>query len=154
MAYLTTSAAWTAPREISGWISPSEVAGWVSPSEVAGWVSPYESGQAAMQLQIDPSLQSDMFAGAGGQGKNGESGDVLGLVGDLADPVFDALKFWTGGSEIEQEKAKALVADAQAKQELAKAQALMALKTKPKGIDTQTILLLGGAALAVFLLMR
>ena len=78
-------------------------------------------------------------------------GDILGAV---VAPTFDAIKFWTGGAEIEQKKAEAMVADAEAKKELAKAQALMSIRTQPKGMNTNTLLLLGGGALALFLILR
>jgi hypothetical protein len=166
MGYLTASAGWVAPTEVSGWISPSEVSGWVSPAESAGWVSPIESGYGfddatgmitpvpAPVLQSNPSLNEEM-AQSGGQNKSkGNDNMVANILGAVIAPTFDAIKFWTGGSEIEMKEAEAQLADAQAKAEMAKAQALMGVRTKPPGMSTNTMLLLGGGALALFLILR
>lgn len=181
MAFLSTSAGWVAPQESSAWIAPSEMAGWVSPSEVSGWVSPSEvAGWVGYNAQPNPGHYAMGNPGHYAMGNPGhyESGqstpevmmpvpppgsesqeeandvDVVGILGQTVSPALDAIKFWTGGAEIEQAKAEAMLADAKAKAELAKAQALMGLKTKPQGIDTKTLLLLGGGALALFLILR
>lgn len=180
MPIITNSAGWVAPGETSGWISPSEVvenSGWVSPYESAGWVSPYESAGIIPPYE---SGQTDVFGGVGladddmqlGLGmtsgneineqqtqkaKGGGMGGAAlaaGIVSSVIDPVTGLIKWFSGGQEVSAAQAQAEIEKAKASAEMAKAQALMALKTKPKGIDTQTILLIGGGALALYFLLK
>ena len=180
MPIITNSAGWVAPGETSGWISPSEVvenSGWVSPYESAGWVSPYESAGIIPPYE---SGQTDVFGGVGSDADDMQlslgmtSGDEIseqqtqkakgggmggaalaaGIVSSVIDPVTGLIKWFSGGQEVSAAQAQAEIEKAKASAEMAKAQALMALKTKPKGIDTQTILLIGGGALALYFLLK
>ena len=180
MPIITNSAGWVAPGETSGWISPSEVvenSGWVSPYESAGWISPYESAGIIPPYE---SGQTDVFGGVGSaaddmqlslgmtsgaeiseqqtqKAKGGGMGGAAlaaGIVSSVIDPVTGLIKWFSGGQEVSAAQAQAEIEKAKASAEMAKAQALMALKTKPKGIDTQTILLIGGGALALYFLLK
>ena len=114
-----------------------------------------EEGEMYQGEDLGAPAINEQMSQAGGQKKSkGDDGMVGDILGAVVAPTFDAIKFWTGGSEIEQKKAEAMVADAEAKKELAKAQALMSLRTQPKGMNTNTLLLLGGGALVLFLVLR
>ena len=152
MQYISTSAGWVAPPEVSGWISPTEVA------ESSGWVSPYESSglyDDEFSFKMDPALKKDMDD-AGGQTntKDKNVSPIIAAVTSIVDPITGMVKWFTGGKEIGLAQAQAMIEEAKAKQELAKAQALMALKTQPQGISTNTMLLLGAGALVLFLALR
>ena len=155
---------------MAGWVSPSEVAGWVgydaqpnpghyamgNPGHYAmGNPGHYETGSDHLDILAKPPEVMMPVPPPGSESQEEANDvDVVGILGQTVSPALDAIKFWTGGAEIEQAKAEAMLADAKAKAELAKAQALMGLKTKPQGIDTKTLLLLGGGALALFLILR
>jgi hypothetical protein len=158
MQYLKTSAGWVAPGETSGWISPKNVAessGWVAPYEMGGMFN-YDEDKPEPELKLDPSLTSPLGrSGLSGAGKKGENvSPVVAAITSVVDPLTGMIKWFSGGKEIGMLQAQAAIEEAKAKAELAKANVFLGLKTQKQGISTNTILLMAGGALALFLLLK
>lgn len=153
MAYMNESAAWAAPRDTAGWIAPAEVieaSSWVEPAESGGL---FDSGPSPYQLTLDPEVAEELSQAPPAAPADSGQGWLSG-IGAVLDPAADLIIHFSGGQEIEEKKADALLAQAQTALQLGQLQAALALRQQPKAIDPMMILLIGGGVLAAVLLMR
>ena len=140
-----------APREmIGGWTDTEpESAAW---EESSAWAGPESSAWAGPESSAW-TYEVGGYAATGGASpfESGAVAEILGGVTKMFDPISGLIKWYSGGKEISKLEAEAKLETAKAQQYLATAQLMAAKRAQP---PWTMIMLIGGAALVMFLLLR